>query len=347
MAVPCVPYLTQGEPEKGTGAMDDVFINRLEHPRSGYFTSRTIDRVTPRRREEAWVAERLQAPTTAFVPVWGSRVLIVEEPTPQPILLSAQDLGDLRQQAESVIMLGEMEERAYFALGLPDTGGKPSVNLAKAGDFRELRSVAALLDRRDGTLLAYAKAMTYWHHRHQFCSDCGSPTHSTQGGHLRVCANPQCGQHHFPRTDPAIIVLVTCGERCLLGRQPTWPKGRYSIIAGFVEPGESLEAAVAREAWEEAGVEAERIRYYASQPWPFPSSLMLGFTAQAVSTTVRPSDAELEDVRWLSREEIASELKRGTLRLPPDVSISYRLIEGWFDAGGSGCLKHLVSQSRW
>jgi NAD+ diphosphatase len=289
----------------------------------------------------------LQAPSTRFVPVWGSKVLILEEPTPQPILLYAQDLGDLRQQAESVIMLGEAGEHAYFALGLPDTDETLPVSLAKVGDLRDLRSVAALLDHRDGALLAYAKAMTYWHHRHQFCGDCGGPTRSTQSGHLRVCTNPQCGQSHFPRIDPAIIVLVTCGERCLLGRQPTWPVGRYSIIAGFVEPGESLEAAVAREVREEAGIEAEQVRYYASQPWPFPSSLMLGFTAQAASTIIRPNDGELEDVRWLSREQIISELRRGTLRLPPEVSISYRLIESWFDAGGSGSLKHVKSEGRW
>jgi NAD+ diphosphatase len=244
-------------------------------------------------------------------------------------------------------MLGEAGEHAYFALGLPDTDETLPVSLAKVGDLRDLRSVAALLDHRDGALLAYAKAMTYWHRRHQFCGACGSPTRSSSGGHLRVCTNPQCAEHHFPGTDPAIIVLVTCGERCLLGRQPTWPVGRYSIIAGFVEPGESLEAAVAREVWEEAGIEAEEVRYCASQPWPFPSSLMLGFTAQAVSTTIRPNDGELEDVRWLSRDEIVSELRRGTLRLPPEVSISYRLIESWFDAGGSGCLKHLEGQGSW
>jgi NAD+ diphosphatase len=327
--------------------MDVIDIDRSDRSPGGYFTFLTIDRAPHRRRDEAWVAERLQAPTTRFVPVWGSKVLIVEEPTLQPILLSAPDLGDLHQQAESIIMLGEAAGRAYFALGVPDTDETPPISLAKAGDFRDLRSVAALLDHRDGTLLAYAKAMTYWHHRHQFCGDCGCPTRSTQGGHLRVCTNPQCDQHHFPRTDPAIIVLVTCQERCLLGRQPTWPAGRYSIIAGFVEPGESLEAAVAREVWEETGIDAEQIHYYASQPWPFPSSLMLGFTARAASTTIRPNDGELEDIRWLSREEIVSELGRGALRLPPEVSISYRLIKAWFDTGGLGCLQRFMSQGGW
>jgi NAD+ diphosphatase len=278
--------------------------------------------------------------------VWGSRILIVEEPTPRPLLLAAPDLGDLQQQAESVILLGEAEERAYFALDLPGTD-EPPISLAKAGALRHLRSVAALLDRRDGTLLAYAKAMTYWHRRHRFCGDCGSPTLSAQGGHLRVCTNPQCGQHHFPRTDPAIIVLVTSGERCLLGRQRTWPAGRYSIIAGFVEPGESLETAVAREVREETGIAVEQVRYWASQPWPFPSSLMLGFTARAASTTIQLEDGELEDARWLSREEIAGELSRDTLRLPPEVSISYRLIEDWFDGAGFVSLKHLIGEGGW
>ncbi|MGD2178541.1 MAG: NAD(+) diphosphatase [Anaerolineae bacterium] len=312
-----------------------------------YFTALGIDRVTHRRLDEAWIAEQLQAATTHFIPVWGSKVLIAQEPRLQPILLPAQALGDLPQLAESVILLGEAEGRVVFALGLPDTDEPPPISLGKPGDLRDLHSVAALLDHEDGTLLAYAKAMTHWHRRHRFCGDCGSPTRSEQGGHLRVCTNPQCGQHHFPRVDPAIIVLVACGERCLLGRQPTWPAGRYSIIAGFVEPGEDLEAAVAREVHEETGIEVGRVRYFASQPWPFPSSLMLGFTAQAPSTTIRLEDGELEDARWLSREEIAGELRRGTLRLPPEVSISYRLIEDWFDGGGCVRLKHLIGRGRW
>jgi NAD+ diphosphatase len=210
------------------------------------------------------------------------------------------------------------------------------------GRFRDLRQVAALLDRQNAALLAYAKAMTTWHHQHRFCGTCGARTRSTNGGHLRTCTNPGCGRHHFPQPEPAIIVLVTSAERCLLGRQATWPKNRYSIIAGFVEPGERVEEAVAREVWEETGVQAEHVRYASSQPWPFPNSLMLGFTAQASSTVTRLSDGELEDAGWFSREEIADGLRRGTLALPPKVAISYHLIESWFDAGNQGRLKDLV-----
>jgi NAD+ diphosphatase len=289
----------------------------------------------------------MDAPGTRFIPVWGSRVLVSHGSEPRPILLALPELDDLRRQAEAEILLGEVGERTYFALGLGDDDREPPAKLAALGARRDLRRVVALLGRQEAALLAYAKAMTHWHHRHRFCGDCGSPTRSIHGGHLRLCSNPRCGQQHFPRTDPAIIVLVTRGERCLLGRQAAWPPGRYSIIAGFVEPGENLETAVAREVWEETGVEVGEVHYHASQPWPFPSSLMLGFTARAVSTSIRLNDGELEDARWLSRDEIVSELSRGTLRLPPDVSISYRLIEDWFDARGSTSLRHCTAKGGW
>jgi NAD+ diphosphatase len=149
---------------------------------------------------------------------------------------------------------------------------------------------------------------------------------------VQVCTNPRCGQEHFPRTDPAIIVLVTSGERCLLGRKAFWPAGLHSIIAGFVEPGESLEAAVAREVAEETGVSLQAVHYHSSQPWPFPKSLMLGFTAQAASEDIHLNDGELETVRWFSRQEIQEGLQEGSLQLPTAISISHRLIEEWFDA---------------
>ncbi|MCB0183493.1 MAG: NAD(+) diphosphatase, partial [Caldilineaceae bacterium] len=154
-----------------------------------------------------------------------------------------------------------------------------------------------------------------------------------------------CGKQIFPRTDPAIIVLVRSGDRCLLARQPSWPAGRYSVIAGFVEPGESLEDAVKREVMEEAGIAVGQIQYHSSQPWPFPSSLMLGFMADATTTEFHFIDDELEEARWLTREQIAAEIENGTLKLPPGLSISHRLIESWFDAGDVGKLSNLVSNN--
>ena len=155
---------------------------------------------------------------------------------------------------------------------------------------------------------------------------------------MRECANPDCAQRHFPRTDPAIIVLVTHRDRCLLGRKPSWPRGLYSTIAGFVEPGECIEHAVQREVLEEAGIEVAEMHYQSSQPWPFPSSLMLGFRARASSTSICVGQDELEDARWVSRIELRHDLMSGTIRLPADISISYRLIEGWYNEGHLGLL---------
>ncbi len=306
------------------------------------FTGLVLDRASSRRQDETWIQEQSTDPGSRFVPVWGSEVLVSDGRTPRAILLSADEADSLCQEAESVIWLGERRERSYFAVGLKGVEELSLPRRLGPGEFRQLRGVAVLLDQQEAGLLAYATAMTYWHQRNQFCGDCGRATTSSPSGHLRVCTNDQCGRHHFPRTDPAIIVRVTHRNRCLLGRQPTWPQGLYSIIAGFVEPGESLEAAVVRELWEETGIRVTGVRYHSSQPWPFPSSLMLGFTAEARSTTLRPHDGELEDAQWLSREDIVSQLGQGILQLPSEISISRRLIADWFDAGEFGCLRHHV-----
>jgi NAD+ diphosphatase len=319
---------------------EDQTIDHDKHAARNTFAEFALDRASRRRRDESWVRERSRDPMTRFVPIWESKVLVTNESRPRPILLSPEDSERARQQAESIVLLGESEERAYFAVSLMDPDKFPP-RLSERGEFRPLRAVAALLEWREAALLAYAKAMIYWHRRHRFCGDCGSATTSTHGGHLRVCTNEECGRHHFPRIDPAIIVRVTHGGRCLLGRQPTWPEELYSIIAGFVEPGENLEAAVAREVREETGIRITRIRYHSSQPWPFPSSLMLGFTAEATITTIRLHDGELEDAQWVSREDIVRRLRQGTLQLPSEISISHRLIADWFDAGQSGWLKHM------
>jgi NAD+ diphosphatase len=235
-------------------------------------------------------------------------------------------------------LLGVQGDSALFAIGFSPEANAPSA-LAELGHFQDLRQVAALLDGQSGALLAYARAMAYWHRRHRFCGDCGSPTISAEGGHLRVCTDERCGQRNFPRTDPAIIVLVTCGEHCLLGRKPTWPTGRYSTIAGFVEPGECIEDALRREVYEETGVTVLEMHYHSSQPWPFPTSLMLGFTARAGRDPIRVDRDELEDAGWFTRKEIRHGLRQGALGLPPGISVSYRLIEDWFDAGSLGPLR--------
>jgi NAD+ diphosphatase len=213
------------------------------------------------------------------------------------------------------------------------------------GRFEELRPLMQALDNAEAGLLAYARAMSYWRHRHQFCGSCGAPPRAEKAGHALRCTNPDCASEVFPRLDPAIIVLVTdaSGERALLGRQASWPPGRYSTIAGFVEPGESLEDAVAREVLEETTVEVESVRYDSSQPWPFPSSLMLGFHAVARAGATPRGASEIEDARWFTRGEIAG----GTPVLPPSASISYRLVESWFNVGSTVSLAQLQGVPSW
>ena len=182
--------------------------------------------------------------------------------------------------------------------------------------------------RTDSALLAYAKGLAHWHARHRFCGVCGEGTEAKDAGHVRVCTGPDCATQHFPRTDPAVIMLVTDGDRCLLGHNKRFPERIYSTLAGFVEPGESLEEAVAREVLEETGVRVGRVQYHSSQPWPFPASIMLGFHAEAESEAITVQAAELVDARWFSRAEIANFEQLG-LRLPRPDSIARRLVEHW------------------
>ena len=192
-----------------------------------------------------------------------------------------------------------------------------------------LREAATVLPAEEAALAAYAGSLLAWHRRHRFCANCGAPTEPHDGGHERLC--PSCGAHHFPRTDPVVIVRVSDGgDGLLLGRQARWPEGRYSLLAGFVEPGETLEEAVRREVLEESGVALDSVAYIASQPWPFPSSLMLGFSALAERGDPSPQDEELADVRWFERAEIeAAGRGENDLKLAPPYSIARRLIDAW------------------
>jgi NAD+ diphosphatase len=317
-------------------------MDKNKNPRPNFFSTHFIDRLSVRRQDEAWLAAQLEDETTRFLPVWNLKNLLTDEGVPKPVYLSPGDVQALLPKAESVVLLGVTPERTYFAIGLPSDGDSPPGGLNGQGQFRDLRWIASALDEQDIALLGYARAMTYWHCRHRNCGDCGSPTRSLEGGMLRVCTNERCGQQHFPRTDPAVIVLVTFGQRCLLVRKSWWPEGMYSNVSGFVEPGESLEDTLVREVWEETGVGIKEMTYHSSQPWPFPSSLMLGFTACAANETIRVDKDELEDAVWFSREEIQRRLEQGSLRLPMPVSISFRLIEEWYNAGGRGELGGII-----
>lgn len=310
-------------------------------------SAKFIDRVHNRRGDEAWIRNRLLDASTLFVPVWQGRQLFDGGDTPHPVLLRGRDISNLGLSVEGAVFLGLDKGKAYFALDLTDPGAPgPPEGMEARGEFRDLRAMSPLLEPEESGLLAYARAITYWHQRHRFCGDCGSPTVSSSGGHVRLCTSTDCGRHIFPRTDPAVIVLVASADSCLLGRQPSWPERRYSVIAGFVEPGEALEDAVVREVFEETGVRVCAIHYHSSQPWPFPCSIMLGFTARAERGPIRLGDGEIEDARWYSRTELRSDVERGKLLLPPPISIAYRLLESWYDEGGTARLRDL-GRSSW
>jgi NAD+ diphosphatase len=299
-----------------------------------------LDRAAHLRQDAAWFESALADPRSIAVPIWNSRNLIADGDTARAAYLAVADLPQDRRNNLDLILLGLLDDRHVFAVEIEAVDAPP---LKQGTRFEDLRMVAALLPQDEAGLLSYARAMISWRRRHRFCGSCSAPTLAAKGGHVLVCTNPACRHESFPRLDPAIIVLISDGERALLGRQAAWPIGRYSTIAGFVEPGESLEDAVAREVFEETGIKVTDIRYHSSQPWPFPSSLMLGFTAHALTTDIQLRDHELEDARWFTRADFAD----GKTIAPPSVSISFRLIEHWFNAGGHQKLRDIHGASSW
>ena len=280
------------------------------------FSGAVLDRAPAERRDTGWLAQRRGEPEAHSL-VLSERGLWVEDGR----LLLVSPGAD-------AIFLGLIGERALFATDA--AGGEP-----EHGHPAGLREVATELPAEEAALGAYAASLIYWHRRHRFCANCGAPTQPADGGHERHC--PACDAHHFPRTDPVVIVrVVDDRDRLLLGRQAAWPPGRFSILAGFVEPGETLEEAIRREVLEESGVAVGATAYVASQPWPFPSSLMIGFSALASGGEPRPGNGELEEVRWFERAELeAAAAGRGEIGLSPPYSISRRLIDGWLAAASS------------
>jgi NAD+ diphosphatase len=270
------------------------------------FAGGALDRAADRRADEAWIAAARNDPR--------ARAVVVG---PGGVALAGEALG--------LAALDGLEAADGHFLGIAEGGVPLFVVPAPEGtELTGLREAAAILSHADAGLVAYASALAHWHDTHRYCGVCGEQTESSEAGHSRRCPN---GHAHHPRTDPVVIMLVSDGDRLLLGRRPPWPAGRYSCLAGFVEPGESLEAAVAREVLEEAGVVVGSVEYRLSQPWPFPLSLMLGFEATFAAGDARVADEELEDVAWFTRAEIAA----GTPLLPPRFTIARRLIDGWLE----------------
>jgi len=289
------------------------------------FAGAFVDRSGERRKDTAWLDAALQDADTRFVPVCGDHCLVGGDPL-QLVLLSRDRIDNFLAD-QSPIFLGLFRGKPAFAVGI-QVDGKPPY--AELGEFQDLRYLGTVLPADEANLAAHARGLVLWHASQLFCGSCGSSARPETGGNSCRCLNPECAREIFPRVDPAIIVLVTDGDRCLLGRQAGWPDGRYSTIAGFVETGESLEDAVRREVFEETNIRVATVSYHSSQPWPFPSALMLGFVAEADTTggeKINLNDGELEDAQWFTRKELRS----GFPKLPFRISIARRLVDGWMD----------------
>jgi NAD+ diphosphatase len=301
-----------------------------------FLASGSLEREAHRRSDSDWLRQQL-ASSPQFIFLWTGSNLFSRSPEKRPLLIEVAEVI----KVSDPIFLGILGSRvALFAADLSDLGTEEEA-LAALGlntgqaRFVPLRQFDGWLSAEERALLFYAKAMTHWHQEQRFCSRCGYPTVPQEAGHVMACTNPKCAKSHFPRTDPATIMLVHSGDQCLLGRQAAWPKGVYSTLAGFVEAGEKLEDAVFREVKEESGIEVREIHYFGAQPWPFPQSLMLGFYAEAKTKTVTVG-VELDDVRWFNLPEAKEVLGRLAGRFPHLDTIARRLIRHWIEETTAG-----------
>ena len=287
-----------------------------------FFSGPYIDRRAEAREEPGWLEAALSDPTTLYLLAKGTTQLVRTMPEPRIEFVTREHPIVRAVEPRQFTLLGWFRGTRCVLIELDP---EQSVSVPPNATFEELRPLSPLLRGDEAGLLAYTRALTVWRSRQKFCGVCGYATTPERAGHVIRCTNPAEGHEFFPRIDPAIIVLVTDGERALLGRQASWPPGRYSTIAGFVEQGESLEDAVVREVMEETAVQVASATYHSSQPWPFPSSLMIGFQAIAVPGCKVQVSGELEAAGWFTREDINS----GQTLVPPSHSISYRLISAW------------------
>jgi NAD+ diphosphatase len=298
------------------------------------FTANPLDRASERRTDAAWIETKRSDPSSLILPLWRLQPFLLGDAKNAPAELGLFRPGLCEAMAAPdapSVFLGLEDGRAHFALDVsaardPENSGP----LAGLGRFNEARGAAMMLPARDVAIMGQAKAMIDWHNRHGFCANCGAPTTLADGGYRRACGN--CNAEHFPRTDPVVIMLAVHEDACLVGRNKRFPGNFYSALAGFMEPGETIEEAVRRELLEEVNVKVGPVRYIATQPWPFPSSLMIGCIGEAESRDCKPDGVEITEARWLARDDarrlIAGE-RMADISVPPAIAIAHHLIKAF------------------
>jgi NAD+ diphosphatase len=295
------------------------------------FSGSPLERENLRRRERDWLEAQSKAPESRYLPLWRLQPLL-KRGDPRELAWAKREFFEDLEAVPEPVLLGSRDGVAHFAVDVsgveqPDE----AFGIADLASFEDLRASVAQLPAGDAAIAAQARSLVDWHARHGHCAVCGGHTRSVQGGANRICFD--CQAEHFPRTDPVAIAIVTRGDRCMLGRGPGWPETLYSALAGFVEAGESLEEAVRREVLEESNVRVGAVRYVCSQPWPFPSSLMIGCVGDAESEAIEIDPAELDDARWFTRDALRAALagRRADLAVPPPFAVAHHLIRAWVE----------------
>ena len=295
------------------------------------FAGNPLNRGERERRDEGWIVDRTRDTSSRFLPMRDLNVLVSDESEASLAWISTDEIDGFDMDSR-FIFLGLMDGAAHFAVDVSGLdGGLGQLDSEGGRRYEDVRTAAGYLSGSEAGIAAQARAQLDWNRRHGFCSVCGHKTEMGRGGQVRKC--PECKAHHFPRTDPVVIMLVHDGDRCLLGQS----RGRlsrmrtYSALAGFMDQAEAIEEAVRREVMEEAGIRVRNVRYHSSQPWPFPSSLMIGCHAEAASTEISMDNEEMTDVRWFQRDEVLAALegKSETLVIPGSIAIAHHLIKAW------------------
>jgi NAD+ diphosphatase len=297
------------------------------------FSGNPLDRAHSQRRDEAWLERAVKDSASRFLAFSQLKVLVDNRAGPRLAWLGTGEVGRLRMD-QPPVLLGLLDRIAHFAVDIPGDPEVAEVLGSREGlGFAETRAAAMCLDRAETGILAQARAQVEWHTSQRYCGKCGGPTEPARGGEVRICLG--CRVEHFPRTNPVVMALISDGDRCLLGRSAGWigDPGLYSALAGFVDQGESIEEAVRREVREEAGIAVGEVRYHSSQPWPFPSSLMIGCHGRALTSAITIDPGEMADVSWFEREEVRFALLQThpVLRVPGPLSIAHDLIGAWCD----------------